>query len=90
MMIVPTLFFRIANAMTKENVGKTAIKTIAIFIAMFTATFFITALIVSIVQPGAGAQFTNVDWNGKPATMSLSGFFIGLVPQNILAAAADN
>lgn len=90
MLIIPTLFFRIATATSKDNIGKIAIKTMCIFVVMFIASFAITAVVVSIIQPGANAQFINVEWGKEPATISLSSFIAGLAPPNILAAAADN
>lgn len=92
-LIIPILFFGITSAIINNNTIKSSkiIKyTIGLFVIMFILTFTINSAFVSILKPGLGFNFPEVEWNGSLTSLSLKEFFISIFPSNLIAAAANN
>ncbi len=92
MMIVPVLFFSIAASLSSstDNVSAITIKTIVLFIIMFVVSFVVCTGLWALLRPGAGAAFTEIEWEGELTELSLSTFLISLFPNNILSAMSSN
>lgn len=92
-MIVPILFFGIISALSSSNAKQMSNitgKTILLFIGMFIASFVINYGLVTLIQPGVGFYFTQVEWTGELPNINFSNFLLSLVPSNLITAASNN
>lgn len=92
MLIFPVLFTSIVNVVSSG--GKEASKTtgisILIFAVMFLASFALCSGIWSILKPGIGFAFEEIEWTNSITTVSTPIFLTNLFPSNIVQSAANN
>ena len=83
--ITPVLFTSIALTIYKTRKHKEALvlKSIIIFTLMFIATFFITTLIVLLVDPSKGFVLEEVAWSGQTTEFSLLNMLLNIFPKNL-------
>lgn len=92
LMIVPIIFTSIAVTVYKTKSIKESklLKTILLFITMFIITFLVTSLLVWLIKPGKGFEFTNIIWNGEAAKLSFTDIIVNLFPTNIITMFQNN
>lgn len=92
LMIVPVLFFSICTTIGKniKSSSKITIKSIALFIVMYAVSFIISWLAFSLIKPGVGFNFIEVEWTGELVNTSLTDFVTSIFPSNIIAAMSTN
>ena len=83
--ITPVLFTSIALTIYKTRKHKEALvlKSIIIFTLMFIATFFITTLIVLLVDPSKGFVLEEIAWSGQTTEFSLLNMLLNIFPKNL-------
>lgn len=91
MIVIPLLMTQIITGVYSAGstfAGRLA-RAVLLFIAMFVLSFCITAVFVSLLKPGVGAQLFGESWQGEPAAATLPAFFKSILPANIFAAMAS-
>lgn len=91
-MIVPVIFTSIVVTVYKTKSVKESnlLKTILIFTTMFIVTFLITSLLVWLIKPGKGFEFTNVIWTGEAVKLSFTDIIVNLFPTNVVTMFQNN
>lgn len=91
LMVVPILMCTVFCAVSKGtgHTSKLLGKIVWLFVLMFALSFLLTAIWVSLLQPGRlGISFAG-EWTGEGASLSLSEFFLQLFPSNIFDAMSN-
>ncbi len=91
MIVIPLLMSEIAftAASAAGGMGRSALKTVALFAGMFVVTYCITAVAVSLLKPGAGLDLFGGEWDGAVAAADLAGFFVSIFPSSIFKAMGE-
>ncbi|NMA16257.1 MAG: dicarboxylate/amino acid:cation symporter [Erysipelotrichia bacterium] len=91
-MIGPIVFTSIAETIydSSKKRGKLIIKSVIIFTLMFLATFFLTSIIVVLINPAKGFAFDLSSYEGALGNLSIKEIIINLFPTNVISMFQTN
>lgn len=86
-MIGPIVFTSIAETIydSSRKRGHLIVKSVVIFTVMFLATFFLTSILVLIINPAKGFTFELSDYEGALGSLSIKDIIINLFPTNLIS-----
>ena len=86
-MIGPIVFTSIAETIydSSRKRGHLIVKSVLIFTVMFLATFFLTSILVLIINPAKGFTFELSDYEGALGSLSIKDIIINLFPTNLIS-----
>ena len=91
-MIGPIVFTSIAETIydSSKKRGHLIVKSVVIFTLMFLATFFLTSIVVLIIDPAKGFVFELSNYEGTLDNLSIKEIIINLFPTNIISMFKTN
>ncbi len=91
-MIGPIVFTSIAETIydSSKRKGSLIVKSVVIFTIMFLVTFFLTSLIVVLVNPAKGFVFELSNYEGTLGSLNIKDIIINLFPTNIISMFQNN
>ncbi len=91
-MIGPIVFTSIAETIydSSKKRGHLIVKSVVIFTIMFLATFFLTSIIVILINPAEGFSFELSSYEGTLGSLSIKDIIINLFPTNIISMFQTN
>ncbi len=101
MVIAPVIFLTIVTGITglrdTAEVGRVAGKAFAYFLCLSTLALVVGLVVGNLVQPGAGLNIDPAtlsgdkvaDYVAKAHDTTLTGFFLGIIPETVAGAFAD-
>ncbi|MDK2979192.1 MAG: hypothetical protein PWP52_1906 [Bacteroidales bacterium] len=91
-LVLSSVISGIVNIGSEGSFGKLGLKTIAYYLATSSLAIIVGLFMVNIIQPGVGMDITSIAVE-EPISIdrpSMGDIFIGIVPENIFYAMANN
>jgi len=91
-LVVASMIVGVTSLGDVRTLGRTGLKTLAFYFVTTSASVIVGLILVNILQPGAGVEIwdtTVPDFVAKSGESGIVDVLVGLIPPNIIGAAAD-